>query len=57
MAAPQFDSIPAEEKGDAAVTVLDDVFVAASENGFELGREGEKTWTCVAPGSQTRLAW
>jgi len=33
------------------------VFVAASENGFMLGREGEKTWTCVAPGSQTRLAW
>jgi len=57
MAAPQFDSIPSEEKGDASITVLDDVFVAASENGFVLGREGEKTWTCVAPGSQTRLAW
>jgi len=57
VATPQFDLIPAEEKGDAAVTVLDGVFVAASENGFVLGREGEKSWTCVAPGSQAQLAW
>jgi hypothetical protein len=57
MTAPQFDSLPTEDKGDATVTILDDAFMAASENGFVLGREGEKTWTCVAPGSQARLAW
>jgi len=57
VAAPQADSAaPAEERGDA-VTVLNDVFVAASENGFMLGREDERPWTCVSPRAQARLAW
>jgi len=53
----QFDfTAPAEEKGDA-VTVLDDILVAATENGFMLGRKDETTWTCVASRAQARLAW
>ena len=56
VAASQSDLAPAEEREDA-VTVLDDVFVAASENGFMLGRENEMPWTCVAPGAQARIAW
>ena len=56
VAVPQPDSTPVEERGDA-VTVLDDVFVAASENGFMLGREDETPWTCVAPGAKAQIAW
>ena len=56
VAVPQFDLAHAEERGDA-VTVLDEVFVAASENGFMLGRENETPWTCVAPGAQAQIAW
>ena len=44
-----------EEKED--VTVLEDTFVAASENGFMLRRGDEATWTCIAPGAQARLTW
>ena len=44
-----------EEEGD--VTVLEDTFVAASENGFVLRRGDEATWTCIAPGAQSRLTW
>ena len=56
VAAPQSDSALAEGGGDD-VTTLDDVFVAASENGFMLGREDETPWTCVAPGAQAQVAW
>lgn len=46
------------EEGDGGgVTVLEDTFVAASENGFMLRRGGEVAWTCVAPGAQVRLTW
>jgi len=52
----QFDlTALAEEKGDA-VPVLD-MFVAATENGFMLGREDETPWTCVVSRAQARLAW
>ena len=44
-----------EQEGD--VTVLEDTFVAASENGFMLRRGDEATWTCIAPGAQARLTW
>lgn len=43
--------------GDDDVVVLEDTFVAESENGFMLSREGEATWTCIAPGAQARLTW
>jgi len=48
-----------EEEGDdgGGVMVLEDSFVAASENGFMLRRGGEVTWTCIAPGAQARLTW
>lgn len=53
----RFDlTAPAEEKGDA-VTVLDYIFVAATENGFMLGRKDETPWTCVTSRAQARLAW
>ncbi|KAI0265603.1 hypothetical protein BC834DRAFT_924224 [Gloeopeniophorella convolvens] len=48
---------PAVESADSEVTVLDDAFVAASENGFMVSREAETTWTCTAPDAQARLAW
>lgn len=54
---PQSDSTPPAEEGGDAVTVLEDSFVAASENGFMLGNEDEMTWTCIAPGAQAQLAW
>ena len=38
VAAPQSDSAPAKEREDA-ITVLDDMLIAASENRFMLGRE------------------
>ena len=44
-----------EEKED--VMVLEDTFVAASENGFMLRRGDEAMWTCIAPGAQARLTW
>ena len=44
-----------EEKDD--VTVLEDTFVAASEDGFMLRRGDEAMWTCIAPGAQARLTW
>jgi hypothetical protein len=46
-----------EEGDDDEVTVLEDTFVAASENGFTLRRGDEATWTCIAPGAQARLTW
>jgi len=46
----------ADKEGDD-VTVLEDTFVAASENGFMLRRGGEVTWTCTAPGAQASLTW
>ncbi|KAH9165965.1 hypothetical protein EDB89DRAFT_2076313 [Lactarius sanguifluus] len=51
--------VEGEEEGgeNGVVTVLEDTFVAASENGFMLRREGEVTWTCIAPGAQVRLTW
>ena len=45
-----------EEEGED-VKVLEDSFVAASENGFMLRRGDEATWTCIAPGAQVRLTW
>ena len=54
VASPQAPLVEAEE-GD--VTVLEDTFVAASENGFVLRQGDEATWTCIAPGAQARLTW
>ena len=52
VASPQAPRVE-EEKED--VTVLENTFVAASENGFMLRRGDEATWTCIAPGAQARL--
>ncbi|KAI9436565.1 hypothetical protein H4582DRAFT_398424 [Lactarius indigo] len=46
-----------EEGHEDGATVLEDTFVAASENGFMLRRGGEVAWTCIAPGAQVRLTW
>ncbi|KAN0128649.1 hypothetical protein V8E53_013568, partial [Lactarius tabidus] len=46
-----------EERDDDDVTVLEDTFVAASENGSLLRRGNEAAWTCVAPGAQVCLTW
>ena len=54
VASPQAPLVEAEERD---VTVLEDTFVAASENGFVLRRGDEATWTCIAPGAQARLTW
>ena len=54
VASPQAPFVD-EEEGD--VMVLEDTFVAASENGFMLRRGDEATWTCIAPGAQARLTW
>jgi hypothetical protein len=56
LAVPQSESALAGQ-GEDTVTVLEDTFLAASENGFMLSREDEKAWTCVTPGAQARLAW
>ncbi|KAN0127973.1 hypothetical protein V8E53_014227 [Lactarius tabidus] len=48
---------PLEEEGGDDVTVLEDTFVAASENGFMLRRGDEAAWTCIAPGAQASLTW
>ncbi|KAF8495724.1 hypothetical protein F5888DRAFT_1615424 [Russula emetica] len=56
VAVPQFESALAGQ-GDDTVTVLEDTFLAASENGFMLSRENEMTGTCITPGAQARLAW
>jgi len=56
IAVPQCESTIAGQ-GEDTVTVLEDRFLAASENGFMLSRENEMTWTCITPGSQARLAW
>ena len=62
VASPQAgDDAPAlveeAKKGDDGVMVLEDTFVAASENGFMLSRGDEAMWTCIAPGAQVRLTW
>ncbi|KAF8258886.1 hypothetical protein EI94DRAFT_1669339 [Lactarius quietus] len=58
VASPQVGHDMVEEVGsEDDVTVLQDTFVAASENGFMLSRGSEPTWTCVAPGAQARLTW
>jgi hypothetical protein len=60
VAAPQVGdhaAVPVEKGDDDEVTVLEDTFVAASENGFMLRRGDEATWTCIAPGAQARLTW
>ena len=44
-------------QGEDTVTILEDRFLAASENGFMLSREEEVTWTYIIRGSQARLAW
>ena len=44
-------------QGEDTVTVLEDTFLAASENGFMLSRGDEMAWTCITPGAQARLAW
>ncbi|GLB45542.1 hypothetical protein LshimejAT787_2301020 [Lyophyllum shimeji] len=49
-----FDSV---EVGDGEVEVLQDAFIAASENGFVLGRPNEDTWTCIVPGGVASLEW
>jgi hypothetical protein len=46
-----------EGDNDDGGTILEDTFVAASENGFMLRRGDEATWTCIAPGAQARLTW
>ena len=56
IASPQAgDGAPAfaeeEGEGDDGVTVLEDTFVAASENGFMLSRGDKATWTCIVPGA------
>ena len=55
--APQCESALAGQREEDTVTVLEDTFLAASENGFMLSREDEMTWTCITPGAQARLAW
>jgi hypothetical protein len=60
VASPQVDDDAAtlvEEGDNDDVTVLEDTFVAGSENGFMLRRGAEATWTCIAPGAQARLTW
>ena len=57
-----FVAVPQSElalagQGEDAVTILEDTFLAASENGFILSREDEMAWTCITPGAQARLAW
>jgi len=54
-AAPSMQEGGGDDDGD--VLVLEDTFVAASENGFMLSRGGEPTWTCIAPRAQARLTW
>ena len=56
VAVPQSESAVAGQ-GEDTVTVLEDTFLAASENGFMLSREDEIAWTCVTPGAQARLSW
>jgi hypothetical protein len=46
-----------EEGEDDDVTVLEDTFLAASENGLTLRRGDEAAWTCIAPSAQLRLTW
>ena len=54
VASPQ---APLAEEQEEDVAVLEDTFVAASENGFMLRRGDEVKWTCIAPGAQARLTW
>ena len=49
--------MPLADEEDEGVTVLEDTFVAASENVFMLRRGDEATWTCIAPGAQVCLTW
>lgn len=44
-------------QGEDTVTVLEDTFLAASENGLMLSRAEEMAWTCITPGAQAQLAW
>ena len=53
VASPQAPLVEEEED----FTVLEDSFVAASENVFTLKRGDEATWTCIARGAQAYLAW
>jgi len=57
-----FVAVPPSESAlsgpeEDTVTVLEDTFLAASENGFMLSREDEMAWTCISPGAQARLHW
>jgi len=54
---PQSESTLAGQGDDDTVTVLEETFLAASENGFMLSRDAEIAWTCTTPGAQARLAW
>ena len=54
VASPQAPLVDEQEED---IMVLEDTFVAASENGFMLKRGGEATWTCIAPGAQARFTW
>jgi len=56
VAVPQFEPVLAGQDEDT-VTVLEDTFIAASENGFMLSRQDEMAWTCITPGAQARLVW
>ncbi|KAN0114252.1 hypothetical protein V8E52_006902 [Russula decolorans] len=56
VALPQSESALAGQ-GEDTVTVLEDTFLAASENGFMISREDEMAWTCITPGAQARLVW
>ncbi|KAI0250460.1 hypothetical protein BJV78DRAFT_1275785 [Lactifluus subvellereus] len=56
LAVQETDSTPVEE-GKDMVTIVEDAFVAASENGFMASRCDEATWTCIAPGATAQLAW
>jgi hypothetical protein len=55
LAALESDSAAVEEEN--SVTIVEHVFVAASENGFMVSRSDEVAWTCTAPGSAAQLAW
>ena len=52
-----FPQAPLVEQEEEDVTVLEDPFVAASENGFILRCGDEAVWTCITPGAQACLTW
>lgn len=51
------DAVGTPLDGDDDVTVFDNAFVAASENGFLLSRGEEAAWTCKVVGAEARLSY